>query len=378
MPLSPIILDSPVLLFLGAGASAPLGKLLMDSFVKKLFKEVREEAPLNMLHLLVEFRGLDLEAIMGELDTLIGMNYASSVSGSHDVKIGDGSREIGFSLERRTATRLQFLIKHTVIREFRDIDAQRALQLYTPLFDQIFSTFDPTKYCLIIFTTNYDPAIEMFCQGKYQEYNLCDGFAYDPSDRQNYWHRSVFDTFELDPRKRNIVLFKIHGSTDWLHVKSRNKIRRGQAMYDAMDSDAYSNVLIYPATRKIATSEPFYSGYEYYQRCCERAQKCIAVGYSFRDYDALTRLRGASSMNEGLQLALVSPGAKEILQELPIPANNAIPMPYYFGAPETTAECLAGVGAFLRGTSLPSLAKVQLDEAMKKSAALEKELGKNS
>jgi hypothetical protein len=347
VPLSPTILGSPVLLFLGAGASAPLDKLLMDSFVKKLFTEVREEIPLRMLKLLTEFRGSDLEAIMGELDTVISLDYATSVDGYRQLKSASETRNVAFSLERKTAVRLRFLIKHAVIREYRDINAEQVVQLYEPVFERIFSKLDPTKQCLAIFTTNYDPAIEVFCQEEFEKYNLCDGFAYDPTDRQNYWHRSVFDSFQLAPRKRNIVLFKIHGSVDWLYVKSTKKLRRGQAMYDAMDSDAYSNVLIYPATRKIATADPYYSGYEYYQRCCETAKTCLAIGYSFRDYDALTRLRGASSINERLQLGLLTPDADKILKEVPIPDELKVPMLFYFGQPEQKANYLLKIESLL-------------------------------
>jgi SIR2-like protein len=347
MALSSTILSSPILLLLGAGASAPLGKLLMDSFVTKLTTEVREDNPRRMLGFLSEFRGTDLEAIMGELETLIGMEYASSVEGTRQVKSPSGTNSFAFSLDRATATRLRWLIKHAVIRQYRNIETGQAVELYDPLLDRIFTRIDPAKQCLVIFTTNYDPAIEVFCQAKFANYNLCDGFAHNPADRHYYWHRSVFDNFQLDPSKRNIVLFKIHGPVDWLYVKSTNKIRRGQAMYDAVDSDAYSNVLIYPATRKIATNDPFYSGCEYYQRSCEAAKVCLAIGYSFRDYDALTRLRGASSMNDRLELALVSPDADKILADVPIPDTKKLAFPYYFGKAEQANELLAGVETML-------------------------------
>ena len=209
---SPSILNSPVLLLLGAGASAPLGKLLMNSFVEKLSKSVGESKPAAMLELLKKFRGSDLEAIMGELETITEMDYASSVDGSYRVQTRDStgstfSESTTFSLDRKTAVRLRSIIRHEVIREFRDINGEQAVHLYGPLFDCIFSPIDPKRNCLVIFTTNYDPAIEVFCREKHKEYNLCDGFAYDPSDRHNYWHRSVFDDFQLDPYKRNLVLF---------------------------------------------------------------------------------------------------------------------------------------------------------------------------
>ena len=314
---SPVILSSPIILFLGAGASAALQKRMMEEFVNKTNLDISDQQQNSMLKLLTEFCGPDLEAIMGELDTLTGMKYALSVSGYRDLKFSrrdaGGPTVEAFSLQKEVAADLQGSIRHAIIREYRDVDAGQTVKLYKSLFDCLFSNLDASNQCLVIFTTNYDPAIEIFCREKFHEYSLCDGFPYDVASREHYWDRADFDNFKLDRRKRNIVLFKIHGSVDWLRVVSTDKIKRGQPMYTAIDSQAYKNVLIYPATRKIAMDDPYYSGYEYYQRCCEKAKLCLAIGYSFRDYDALTRLRGASSVNEKLRLALIAPNAEEVL-----------------------------------------------------------------
>jgi hypothetical protein len=336
------ILDSPILLFLGAGASAPLGKPMMSQFVDKVSKLLRNDSQSRMMKHLREFRSDDLEEILGELDTLISLDYATTVNGQ--IQIAGGST--GFSLERGTAQNLRARIKREIIREYRNVSAEKTVEVYEPLFDVLFERLLPSQ-CLTIFTTNYDPAIEDFCQQKHEQYALCDGFEYDRASRQSYWSRSAFDNFQLEPNKKNIVLFKLHGSVDWVLVKANQKIRRGQAMYDQMDSDAYGNILIYPATNKIATEDPFYTGYEYFERCCERAKVCLAIGYSFRDYDALTRLRGAVSVNDRLHLLLVGPSAGKVLTSVRIPDERKIPLPFKFGEkPDELgpiSECLTAI-----------------------------------
>lgn len=322
-----VILDSPILLFLGAGASQPLDKPMMGEFVKKVSALITDDSERSVLSLLRKVRGDDLEAILGELDTVIDLDYAASVDGMAPA----GSGYSRFSLNIGTAESLRVNIKHAIIREYRNVDALKTSQIYEPLFNVIFPYLKKAAHCLTIFTTNYDPAIEEFYREKHQQYAICDGFAYDRADRHNYWSRSVFDRFQLEPEKRNLALFKLHGSVDWLHVKSTNRIRRGQAMFDIMDSDAYENILIYPAKRKIATEDPFYTGYEYFERCCERTKVCIAIGYSFRDYDALTRLRGAVSVNDELKLVLVAPRAEEILKSVRIPEDRKKPFNFKFG-----------------------------------------------
>jgi SIR2-like protein len=299
---------------LGAGASAPLGKPLMVEFINRLADTLKKDE-LEFLKQLRNFRGDDLESILGELDTLIGLDYASAISGSW--------KGAEFTLWRGMATQLLATIKHTIIKEYRNVDETETMHLYDPLFDVLLHRSVRGKQPIVIFTTNYDPAIEVYCQQRHNEYNLVDGFAYDVADRHNWWDRSVFDNYEMSrDGKTDIVLFKLHGSVDWLWVKAKQKIRRGQAMYTAMDADAYGNVLIYPATRKIATEDPYYSAYEYYQRCCENTQKCVAIGYSFRDYDALTRLRGAIGVNSNLELIILSPDATELATRIPIPASR--------------------------------------------------------
>lgn len=309
----------------------------MAEFVDKMSKSITDESQRAMLGYLRKFRSDDLEAILGELDTIIDLDYAQRLEGHTTVQ----NSQVPFSLSRVAAKSLRTRIKHAIIREYRDVDGPKTSQLYKPLFDLLFRYVDKGQ-CLTTFTTNYDPAIEEFYRQEYPQYELCDGFAYDPADRHNYWSRSVFDRLQAEPEKRNIALFKLHGSVDWLFVKSSRRIRRGQAMYDAIDSDAYENILIYPATRKIATEDPFYTGYEYFERCCERARVCVAIGYSFRDYDALTRLRGAVSINEQLRLLLVDPFAETILPNVRIPDERKIPLNFKFGETPDQFAMLSG------------------------------------
>jgi hypothetical protein len=316
------------MLFLGAGASAPLGKAMMAEFVGKLSTQSVGQEGFELLKLLKRFRGLDLEGILGELDTIISLDYASTVEGSYPVS---GGLPADFSINRSRASALRHRIKHEIIREYRALDADKVVELYAPIFDGLFSQLDSSKNVLNVFTTNYDPTIEVFCKRQYREYAFCDGFHYLAAERENVWHRNVFDKYEIIPGKRNIVLFKLHGSVDWIQEKDSGKIRQGQPMFDAMDSDVFSNVLIYPATKKIAVVDPYYTAYEYYQRCCESARACMAIGYSFRDYDALMRLRGARSVNEPFRLVLLAPDAEKILESIPLEESRKTALPFSFG-----------------------------------------------
>jgi hypothetical protein len=184
------IIESPVILFLGAGASAALGKPMMAEFVDKVNKTIKHDDPKSMLAHLRRFRGDDLEAILGELDTIIGLDYAERVEGMAEVP--GASQRLHFSLDRATALNLRTKLKHEIIREYRNVDGAKAVEIYRPLFDTVFMNARKGAW-LPIFTTNYDPAIEEFCNREHPQYELCDGFAYNPADRHLYWDRFVFD-----------------------------------------------------------------------------------------------------------------------------------------------------------------------------------------
>ena len=340
MQLNRTIIDSPIMLFVGAGASASLDKPTMVQFVERLTNAISNQSQQTLLNILTRARGANLEDLLAELDTLISLDYIASM--------GSAVLTQYTRIERETAQRLRINVEHAIIQQYRHVDAGATTRLYKPLMDLLFAFLDSKSQCLPVFTTNYDPAIEVFCEENHSEFAIHDGFSFDEASRQFYWDRSGFDHFKNTPGKKNIVLFKMHGSADWLYVKARQKIRRGQAMYDGIDSDAYDNIIIYPATRKIATADPYYTAYEYFQRCCEHATVNLTIGYSFKDYDALTRLRGASSANDKLRLAILSPDAKDIASTLPI-SQVVKSFPYFFVQQDGEQKYLRDISSYIGG-----------------------------
>ena len=239
-------------------------------------------------HLAATCKG-DLENILGELDAILNLRSFKSVS-----EVISGTY---VNVDKKIAWNLRTEIEYEIVKEYSDIPSSLVMKVYKPFFDLVFSQIDPNRYCLPIFTTNYDTAVEEFCYLN-QDYALVDGFM--PDGRDYVWDGATFHSFHLVPQKKNIVLFKLHGSVNWIYVKAKREIFRTQPFHQQADTSKYSNILIYPATHKVATSEPYFTAYDYYGRCCERSQSPLTIGYSFRDYDALARLRSAQSFNQGL------------------------------------------------------------------------------
>ena len=245
MALDPTITQSPVILFLGAGASVPLGKPVMEQFVRRLTDKITSGTDACLLSALVSARGYDLELIMGDLENLLSLPYVSTFV-----------LDNGYEANKDDAATLRSLIRHSIIREYRTIDAQKAIEVYQPLFDTIFSHIDSATHCLPIFTTNYDLAIERFCSEQYSNYELTNGMDSPSLEGEILWNPRSFEWFRLRDKVRNIALFKLHGSVNWMRITSTGRIIQSLPMYDVIDADEYQNTIIYPAGSRVATSQP--------------------------------------------------------------------------------------------------------------------------
>lgn len=296
----------------------------MQPFVQGLPPKLGSDIYRGLLRYLVEKCGDDLEQILGELDAIINLKSSKEVYGFY----GGSQNNIA-----KLASSLRFAIEYQIIQEYSDVPQQKLLELYGPLFESLFTAIDQAAHCLPIFTTNYDRSIEDFCDANSRTYELVDGFS--NAGRNFIWSPETFRKFAIREGKRNIVLFKLHGSVDWVFVRARKEIVRTQPFHESIDANRYRNILIYPAVHKVATDEPYFTAYDYYGRCCEHSRLLLTIGYSFRDYDALARLRSAMSFNSNLHMALIAPDAKKILNGLPFEAQQSTPIERLFGDADT-------------------------------------------
>jgi hypothetical protein len=322
-------------------------------------------ANLNGIDSLLSQVGLDLEELLETLGSMIEMSCAEGfVLRSSAVPTGleapplppdidpfGASMLKGPKVPTSAAVQLQRTVHRAVIKEYRTIPSDKVTELYRPLFDLIFSKYARSNhYCLPIFTTNYDPSIEAFVQHNYQEYDVVDGFQYIEAERREGWNALHFDNYNpLTGRdKRHLLLFKLHGSADWILIDSM--IRRAEARYVAEGDEHWNNCLIYPAKKKVALQDPYFTCYDYLTRCFEKTQTCLTIGYSFRDYDALMRLRAAIRQDEKLNLLLVSPNATEVVTQFSLPTERILPIDAPFGVPGMVPDYLAGVKGYFERT----------------------------
>jgi len=363
------IVTSPVALFLGAGASKPLDKMLMGEFIN--FLEGEKNYSSSPLFQAITVKERDLEFLFEELEDWARKTYLGAmhrVRGQSSSSLGArrpvGGQSSSSPLDYagdiiEMAAGLLDDLRKDVFQQYRQINEPAAVSpLFNPMFEPIFECIRPGKHCLPIFTTNYDPAIEEFRSQNSDQYLLDDGFEATRYGANHSWSREYFESLRVHDEKRHLVLFKLHGSTNWFRDKTTvpPRIVKSDLRIHLPGHADYENLLIYPAKRKILLDEPYFTAYDYFQRTLERCKLCIVIGYSFRDYDALSRLRSAASLNKHLKLLIVDPNAEELARRLKALGIHADYANSHFGVhvmkgipvfPPTDQDYVAKIKAYL-------------------------------
>jgi hypothetical protein len=322
------IVGTPRLLFLGAGATQPLGKMLMGTFVKWLMNQSPPEP--DLLGSICKEKP-DLEFLLEELEGLTSKNYlaehlegfAKQKCAAEGVSYYKFLPEV-FGFPNAAGTLLKW-VKHQVFHHYRELIIEPP---YQKNFEALLNLFALPDWPVVIFTTNYDPMVEEICRLTEAGWSLVDGFTSDPRVGEHYWDRRAFEEFNKGPGDKRIVLFKLHGSTTWTRLGRR--ILKSPPIY-AGDDKMCENIMIFPSTRKVAIEDPFFTAYDYLEKCLGAAELCLCIGYSFRDYDTLMRFKAAKMSNPALQLCVLDPSAQSLRDALGLHGLDATPLPFVFG-----------------------------------------------
>lgn len=319
------IYKQPLILFLGAGASVSLGKYTTEQFFEWLrLKSFEPKSKLAMVPQIAEAvrkrskanvkasdeidRKVDVEAILDVVEEIVGSAELEDMI-RKEMKISVPS--IRPYLADLVPLRDQ--IKDLVVSHYSEIEQQKAFVLYSPLIESVL--LNP----LPIFTTNYDLAwektYELTSDPSYDlreaPFTLIDGFR-----RQRVatpqWLRSEYDDYE--PTGADVILFKLHGSVDWVRTPSRaiQRVESGQRNPGGMPT-----VIAYPSRLKREIhEEPFRTNYDYLLACLLHAKVCAVIGFSFRDQEIVEELRQAMGLNKDLELVIIDPNADTIKTHL--------------------------------------------------------------
>lgn len=317
-----------IALFLGAGASNPLGLPVMDGMVDDSWRKTNVpdgnesaiyDAAANWAAAESEKNIIDFELLYTAIDTIAGVETADLSALPFTPHRGDrgfvfdrgsGYLQMDVAGARNSAKRLQERLKERVHELFGGVEPQEAVELHQPLFEEVLG-FQQGRAELKVFTTNYDGAVEApFWDDLYSDsnwnYELVNGFKDSPAgpprfDPKEYSRKPSDDRLLLK-------LYKLHGSLNW--------IRRGdQVLLGAADDYTENNALIYPVRAHKQVS-PFNVLLEEFEAALRKdVAILLAIGSSFRDDHLRSTVIQALKDGWLQKLVLVGPEAKEVVSK---------------------------------------------------------------
>lgn len=309
------LIKSKFIYFLGAGFSKILGYPTMNEFVDKHLINnlpVRSELIIRVIKKLEKTK--DLEIILSSLEKMIDTKYSFKLE--EIVNLAEGHMKAAISkvnnpvslTDGKIDKRLRIIrdLKNTVslikkkifeiYRPKRKIDYSILDYFFNPLIN--FNNNNAEKILIPIFTTNYDNVVEEYIRSKKQKITIINGFNRD----------KIFDKNELALSKYknniNIYIFHLHGSIYFYEDKEFKCIRHLE-ISSYLEDGNYFNKIIYPTTDKTPKDEPFFSYYDYLSRCLDNAYCVIFIGYSFRDFESLVRVKSSMIYNKTLKIIII-------------------------------------------------------------------------
>lgn len=316
------IYQQPLVLFLGAGASVPLGRYATVQFWEGLRWKTGVDR--EILHS-IERNITPSEEVGSRVDVEAALDCLKSI------KEGRQSLEkLGFNVEDPSYkfiegpksiveppsrlgeyARLYEELLNLVVSHYSEIVPLEAFESYRPFLE--LAVHEP----LPVFTTNYDLAIEAAYEAAMANdpptlpFNLVDGFRRRGLTTPQ-WSITAYD--EYAPAGTDVILFKLHGSVDWVRTPL-GAIQRVTSRQ--RDPGGMKTEIAYPSRLKREIhEEPYRTNYDYLLACLLHAKGCAVIGFSFRDQEIVEEFRQAMQLNEELKVIIVDPRAEEIESHL--------------------------------------------------------------
>ncbi|MGY8817961.1 MAG: SIR2 family protein [Pseudomonadales bacterium] len=307
-----------VLVFTGAGASAPLGLPTTTQFTDEIFDNPKLVTELVKKYL-GEKSGNDIERLLSTLEEfgdssgftgflinnlpIFQFIYAgtNAVNSNQGNIISTLSRIISTHQEE-TKSEIQ-RIKSIVYRKLQAFDKSKAFQLYSSLIAELKNEiFD----CRISYATaNYDLTLDSALD---DDEDLCKATGiidahYGFSLRRS---RLVYDAqTEYDWPLDHIEYLKVHGSLDWHPDALRGLCVKSGSSVNPQNPD--DMVILYPGFKGIPSKEPFISLHSKLEERLKSSELVIVIGFAFRDPYINSLFETAIKNNSHKKFILINP-----------------------------------------------------------------------
>lgn len=353
-----------VLLFIGAGASKPLGIPTTIDFVEEFAKEIeREKLPKEQIDFYNLMQKLlnnnykpnnDIEGVLTILDNFakkitfrdLGATatfyYIRYLAKLIKEKFGEVVPSTIVKAQKpkdiETAKVLREKLKAYVWKRCQEANTSKVLSVYDAFFDALAEgsahhfVAPNSKQKIFsgdIFTTNYDLCIETYY--RIRGASLNNGVAYDDALGMPLLK------FENYNKGGQVRLFKMHGSVNLHRLKSGHIAEfliPPSSKRTPYGDEIIEEWMIYPIQAKYIYNEPFLSIFNTMKKSLQDAEYTVIVGHSLRD-DAIKAIF-SDYIKKGI---LIDPHAGDILKyNAPELQHKIIAIDKEFESPQVLSE----------------------------------------
>jgi len=324
------------ILFLGAGASAPLGFPVTKQVMAEIGLEPANPTKLKEVtkhdKLLTEIYGQlpadkrDLEGILDYLRIVTNehnsyqLNILTSTMQTQSPPDSQASIKDVITKYQEETRELEDDIKEYMFNLYvfqPEKHGDKLEKIYRPLIELLLvdCIFGAESEELPIFTTNYDLAIENLVDRRFMSnFDFVDGF-----EAVGRYGEYIFSPSEYEkPRsKTTIKLFKLHGSLNWWNRKFDNRIVPWSDITHVHNPNYDDRpVVIYPAGYGPYPRDEFHVLHEYLETYLANAKHCIVIGYTFRDIGRASHIFDDIMRDLNKELKVIISNVKGSIDEL--------------------------------------------------------------
>ncbi len=292
-----------VVIFTGAGISAPLGLPTTDKFNINI-----NNSFMNMLKSYLNAKkGInkdDIEIILSTIDEFLNFDFVKLLCYTLSSRIVSNSpTNNDYKNYVKEANSTLTILKKNIYSQLSNFKENEALMLYKTLFSSIVEKYKTSQISYI--TTNYDLTLDKTLEKYYKEFSFIDDLE---NIFEDYFEKpklgsSYFKYKKLDTSKPYFEYVKLHGSLDW-HKDDNTCIKSGTATTPDNPESMY---IIYPGEKLIPEDDPFASLHHItFQRMLE-ADVIIVIGFAFRDKTINYIFSNVLQNNKKAEIHVVNP-----------------------------------------------------------------------
>lgn len=296
-----------ILIFTGAGASAPLGLPTATGFIDGV-----ENGRLPVTTRVMEYLGTpastDIEWMLAALESFrtevsfTEFMLPHLVAGQPNAEAGRPHIQQRLATYRNEARAELVRIKKLLFERLNKYDSDNAAKLYRALLGQVKNQYPDSSISLV--TTNYDLTVEAAIEhadSKWKDIGV-DEFNFGFSTR---FGRPVYDAAQDFGWSPHIVEYlKIHGSLDW-HPDAQGGCTRSMA--NTVPDDPDRMIILYPGFKGVPEVEPFISLHERLNKRLSEADVAIMIGFAFRDAYINNIFENALRLRKDFQILYFNP-----------------------------------------------------------------------